>query len=36
MRSIKLKLMLVFTPVIVILNLGIVIFTTTVVTNKMV
>lgn len=36
MKSIKLKLMLVFTAVIVILNLGIVIFTTTVVTNQMV
>lgn len=36
MKSIKLKLMLVFTAVIVILNLGIVIFTTTVVTNQIV
>lgn len=36
MRSIKLKLILVFTAVIVILNLGIVIFTTTVVTNQIV
>lgn len=36
MRSIKLKLLLVFTAVIVILNLGIVIFTTTVVTNQIV
>ena len=36
MRSIKLKLLLVFTAVIVILNLGIVIFTSTVVTNQIV
>lgn len=36
MRSIKLKLLLVFTAVIVILNLGIVIFTSTVVTKQIV
>lgn len=36
MKSIKLKLLLVFTAVIVILNLGIVIFTSTIVTNQIV